>query len=579
MVEATEVNFTDDRDYAKFVIEDAEKPLYKGCPAFTELSTLVKLFNVKSKYRVSDKCCTEFIIVFKKMLQEGNEMASSTYEVKRTFKAMRSGIAADGVDVNRGNRHHSVWPVLAVIYNLPPWFCMKRKFIMLSLLISGTPGNDIDVFLAPLIEDLQQLFDTGVETYDAYARERFTLHVVVSWTINDYPAHGTLCGCPYSGFFGCVVCGKETNFVRLRRSNKQSYGGHRRYLPYDHPFRKQKKGFDGTQEFRNEPIPKNGVEIYNEMQYCIKIWGKGHKINASGLQQASNGRGGNKRIKYNRRRQQRKEIEVEEVDKLEVDLFVTLCLLEKYLPRSFFDVMIHLTVHIAREVKLCGPVCFRWMYPSERCMKVIKGHVRNKNKPERCIVEQNVDEETIEFLSEFKKELNTIGIPNSLRNSIENKNRASNKNQRKEIEVEEVDKLEVDLFVTLCLLEKYLPRSFFDVMIHLTVHIAREVKLCGPVCFRWMYPSERCMKVIKGHIRNKNKPERCIVEQNVAEETIEFLSEFKKELNTIGIPNSLRNSIENKNRANFMHIEKNVAESLIGTLLNIPGKTKDGLEA
>ena len=28
-----------------------------------------------------------------------------------------------------------------------------------------------------------------------------------------------------------------------------------------------------------------------------------------------------------------------------------------------------------------------------------------------------------------------------------------------------------------------------------------------------------------------------------------------------------------------MHVEKNVAESLVGTLLHVPGKTKDGLNA
>ena len=28
-----------------------------------------------------------------------------------------------------------------------------------------------------------------------------------------------------------------------------------------------------------------------------------------------------------------------------------------------------------------------------------------------------------------------------------------------------------------------------------------------------------------------------------------------------------------------MHVEKNVAESIVGTLLNIPGRTKDGLAA
>ena len=58
----------------------------------------------------------------------------------------------------------------------------------------------------------------------------------------------------------------------------------------------------------------------------------------------------------------------------------------------------------------------------------------------------------------------------------------------KEIKVKELDKLQEELCVTLCLLEKYFPPSFFDVMVHLTVHLIREVKLCGPVCFRWMYP-------------------------------------------------------------------------------------------
>ena len=34
--------------------------------------------------------------------------------------------------------------------NLPPWLCMKRKFIMMPVLIPGPkqPGNDIDVYLS-----------------------------------------------------------------------------------------------------------------------------------------------------------------------------------------------------------------------------------------------------------------------------------------------------------------------------------------------------------------------------------------------------------------------------------------------
>jgi len=54
---------------------------------------------------------------------------------------------------------HSLWPVLLVIYNLPPWLCMKQKYMMLSMMISATrqPGNDIDVYLGPLIKDLTKL--------------------------------------------------------------------------------------------------------------------------------------------------------------------------------------------------------------------------------------------------------------------------------------------------------------------------------------------------------------------------------------------------------------------------------------
>ena len=77
-----------------------------------------------------------------------------------------------------------------IIYNIPPWLCMKITFMLLSLLISGPrqPGNDIDVYLAPLIEDLKLLWEVGIEAFDAYKKEFFTLKVVLLWTISDFPA-------------------------------------------------------------------------------------------------------------------------------------------------------------------------------------------------------------------------------------------------------------------------------------------------------------------------------------------------------------------------------------------------------
>ncbi|GJX95507.1 putative reverse transcriptase domain-containing protein [Tanacetum coccineum] len=62
-----------------------------------------------------------------------------------------------------------------------------------------------------------------VDTYDASTKENFNLRAVVLWTINNYPTLGTLCGCLYSGFKGCVVCGKDTHCVRLSASSKATY--------------------------------------------------------------------------------------------------------------------------------------------------------------------------------------------------------------------------------------------------------------------------------------------------------------------------------------------------------------------
>jgi hypothetical protein len=56
---------------------------------------------------------------------------------------------------------HSTWPVTLCIYNLPSWHCIKRKFIMMPLLISGPVqvSNDIDVYLQQLIDDLLILWE------------------------------------------------------------------------------------------------------------------------------------------------------------------------------------------------------------------------------------------------------------------------------------------------------------------------------------------------------------------------------------------------------------------------------------
>ena len=66
---------------------------------------------------------------------------------------------------------------------------------------------------------------------------------------------------------------------------------------------------------------------------------------------------------------------------------------------------------------------------------------------------------------------------------------------------EDVAILKENIAVKLCNLEKIFPPSFFDVMEHLTVHLAEEAALGGPVQYRWMYPFERYMYHLKRKLK------------------------------------------------------------------------------
>ena len=59
-----------------------------------------------------------------------------------------------------------------------------------------------------------------------------------------------------------------------------------------------------------------------------------------------------------------------------------------------------------------------------------------------------------------------------------------------------LDELENEPGIILCQLEVYFPPAFFDIMVHLIVHLVREIKCFGLVYLWWMYPVY--MKILKG---------------------------------------------------------------------------------
>ncbi|XP_020243341.1 uncharacterized protein LOC109821575 [Asparagus officinalis] len=123
-----------------------------------------------------------------------NELHESFAEEPRN---VRLGLASDGFQPFTNSKvSYSIWPVLLVPYNLPPWMCMKQSNFILSMLIPGPTGP--------------------------------------GWSTK--------------GKLACPCCNKHTHSIRLKYGGKQSYMGHRRYLDENHIWRKDKKSFDGTRE-------------------------------------------------------------------------------------------------------------------------------------------------------------------------------------------------------------------------------------------------------------------------------------------------------------------------------------------
>ncbi|GKA93031.1 hypothetical protein Tco_0815017 [Tanacetum coccineum] len=98
--------------------------------------------------------------------------------------------------------------------------------------------------------------------------------------------------------------------------------------------------------------------------------------------------------------------------------------------------------------------------------------------------------------------------------------------------VDDMLKAQSKVIDILCNLELIYPPAFFDIMIHLVIHLPLEAIFGGPIRPRWMYPFERYMKKLKNYVRNKAKPEGSIAEGYVAEEALTFSSHYFRDVTT-----------------------------------------------
>jgi hypothetical protein len=143
----------------------------------------------------------------------------------------------------------------------------------------------MNIYLAPLITELRNLWLHGVQAYDASQRAPFQLHAILIWTMHDYPGYRVCSSLQTQGIFACPPCGpyqlKGRKLISLR---KVVYIGHMKYLPYGNTLRHHtnKRKFDNTNCDGTKPVRTTPV-------FWKDMWAKVQKPSRQGRQTGTGG--------------------------------------------------------------------------------------------------------------------------------------------------------------------------------------------------------------------------------------------------------------------------------------------------
>ncbi|KAJ0592692.1 hypothetical protein HanHA300_Chr03g0088101 [Helianthus annuus] len=481
---------------------------------------------------------------------------------------VRLALATDGFNPFRTmNSVNSIWPVFLIPYNLPPWLVMKQPNFILSLIIPGpkSPGNKIDVYMQPLIKELKELWEDGVNTFDASTKQYFMLKASIISTISDFPGYANLSGWSTKGELACPVCGFGTESKWLTHGRKFCYMCHRRWLPSDHSWRSDIRSFVGRHEFRVAPIPLSGEEVLQQVGdieflvdndvrspwkkksifFMLPYWEHlllRHNLDVMHIEKnvCDNivgtllGQEGKSKDNYKTRLDLqemgiRKELHPKKRPRSSITFMPKACYqmtrgekaqflttLKSIKPPDEFSSNISQCVHL-NEGKLIGMKSYDChMLMQEYLPIALRGSLPD-----------HVSSVIIE-LCEFLK---TICY--------------------KDLSEVDLHFLESKVHLTLCKLEKIFPPSFFTIMVHLVIHLTREVRLGGPVAFRWMYPVERDLLKLKSYVHNRAHPEGSIAEGYLAEESITFCSRYLSKVETV-----FTRAVRNDDEGHQNHIEE-----------------------
>nr|AAX95159.1 transposon protein, putative, CACTA, En/Spm sub-class [Oryza sativa Japonica Group]AAX96751.1 transposon protein, putative, CACTA, En/Spm sub-class [Oryza sativa Japonica Group]ABA92366.1 transposon protein, putative, CACTA, En/Spm sub-class [Oryza sativa Japonica Group] len=500
-------------------------------------------------------------------------------EFGKDARNIRFGLSTDSMNpFGEMSNGHSTWPVTMCIYNLPPAMheeevCNDADYYSRP----KQPGNDIDVYLRPLVKDLKQLWKKeGVPVWDEDKQEEFNLRALLFVTINDWPALSNLSGQSNKGYKACTHCMDETESTYLKHYRKVVYMGHRRFLAANHPVRKKGKHFEHKADHRTKPKHRSGKTMFDMVKDLKVVFEKG-----PGSQPIESEYGHAAMWKKN-------------------SIFWELPYWEFLDVRHAIDVM-HLTKNLC--VNFLG---FLGVYGKSKdtleadsrgftgaCVAVAQACNDLKHMEQRGDLHPEPKEKGSHYLSpasytlsKAEKEsmfecLESIKVPSGystnikriistkekkftnlkshdchvlmtqllpvvIRGILSDNVRATitklcaflNAISQKVIDPDRLEALQNEVVQCLVSFELIFPPSFFNIMTHLLCHLVKEISILEPVYLHNMFPFERYMGVLKKYVCNRARPEASIAKGYGTEKVIEFYVEFIEDLRPIGVPES-----------------------------------------
>ncbi|XP_057999031.1 uncharacterized protein LOC131177881 [Hevea brasiliensis] len=369
---------------------------------------------------------------------------------------------------------------------------VEEEYMFLTVIVPGprNPKDKLDVYLQPLIAELKQLWEVGVETYDASKKNNFNMRVALLWTISDFPAYSMLSGWSTAGKTACPYCRDDSDAFTLTKGGKQSwFDNHRKFLVANHPFRRNKIAFR-----KNKIVTKNmGADENNSCKakntgwkrrsifWDLPYWSTNmlrHNLDVMHIEKnvfenifntVMNVEGKTKDNAKSREDLKefchRPELERDMVTGKYPKACYTLDKQSKAVLCEWLKNLIFPDGYVSnmgrcidmRKLKLFGMKSHDCHVFMQRLLPIAFRELLPKN------VWQPLTE-----LSNFFRELTSTTL-------------------REEAMLQ----LNEEIPIILCKLERIFPPSFFDSMEHLPVHLAYEAWIAGPVQYRWMYPFER----------------------------------------------------------------------------------------